>query len=450
MHDHIHDVRSLSRRKLFRQSGAALAAAALTRTLSTRAYAGQSSTIRLALVGCGNRGTGAVADAFSTEGGPVRLVAMGDLFAHRMEASLTNLAKLFPDKIDVAPDRRFLGFDAYKKAIDCLGPGDVVLLTTHAAFRPLHFEYAVQKGINVFMEKSFAVDAPGVRRLLASAEASERKNLKVAAGFMWRHCKARQEVIRRIHDGAIGDLHTLRIYRIEPGFYCPRRPNDVSELMFQIQHACAFNWLAGGYHNDWHCHNIDVACWTKNAWPVAAQGFGGQCYAEAGNLLDHYAIEYTFADGAKLFAFSRHMNGCWQTYSDYAHGSKGSAVIMTNLATPKPRLFKGQRIADEDVVWQYGRKEPSPYREEWQRLVDAIREDKPHNEARRAAEANLVAIMGRMATHTGASMTWDEAMHSNFQYVHDIDRMTAETPAPIQPDANGTYLAPKPGLAKEV
>lgn len=395
------------------------------------------------------RGTGAVGDAFSTTGGPVKLVATADLFEHRMQASLDNLTKTFPENVDVTPERRFLGFDAYKKAIDCLGPGDVVLLTTHAAFRALHFEYAVSKGVNVFMEKSFAVDAPNVRRLLASAEISEKNNLKVAAGFMWRHCQARQAIIQQIHDGAIGDLHTLRIYRIEPGHRWPPCPKDGNELMIQIQRACAFNWLAGGFHNDWHCHNIDVACWAKGAWPVSAQGFGGQCCPEAGNLLDHYAVEYTFEDGAKLFAFSRHMDGCWQTYSDYAHGTKGSAVIMTNLANPKPRIFGSQKMTDEEVVWQYKGATPSAYQEEWQRLVDAIRQDRPHNEARRAAEANMVAIMGRMATHTGAFITWDEAIRSDFQYVADIDNMTADTPAPVQADSVGQYSAPRPGVARE-
>ncbi len=440
---------SKSRRDFLKTSSKALAVSSLMASAIPRCHAEGENVIRLALVGTGARGTGSVADAFSTTGGPVKLVAVADLFEHRMQASLDNLAKEFPDQVDVPPDRRFLGFDAYRKAIDCLQPGDVALLTTHAAFRALHFEYAVQKGVNVFMEKSFAVDAPNVRRLLSAAEASEKKDLKVASGFMWRHCRARQAVIQQIHDGAIGDLHTLRIYRSEPAHHWSPCPKDVNELMFQIQRATGFNWLAGGFHNDWHCHNVDVACWAKNAWPVSAQGFGGQCYPGAGNLFDHYAVEYTFADGAKLFAFSRHMNDCWQTYSDFAHGNKGSAVIMTNLANPKPRIYRSQRMAGEDLVWEYKEATPSPYREEWQRLVDAIRQNQPHNEARRAAEANMATIMGKMAAHTGAFVTWEEAIASNFQYVADIDHMTADTPAPIRAGADGTYAPPQPGITKE-
>jgi len=379
----------------------------------------------------------------------VRLYAMADLFEHRLQGSLNNLTEGFKDKLDVPPERRFIGFGAYKKAIDCLSPGDVVLLTTHAVFRPLHFEYAVAKGVNVFMEKSFAVDSPAVRRLLKAAEASEKKNLKVGVGFMWRHSSARQEVIRRIHDGVIGQVHTLRIYRVHGPVHCPPRPQNVNELIFQLQNPNSFTWVSSGFFIDWHCHNIDVACWAKGAWPVSAQGMGGRCYEQSGNQFDHYTVEYTFADGTKLFAFSRHMNGCWETYSDYAHGSKGSAVIMTSLGAPKPSIYKSHNMVAEELVWEYGLPDCNPYQAEWQVLLDAIRKDKPHNEARRATEANVAALMGRMATHTGQYITWDQALNSDFQFVKDVDNMTFDTPAPIHEGPNGIYPAPQPGLSKE-
>jgi len=441
-------VRSRSRRDFLRQTGRLVAGSALA-GVAARCYATGSSTIKLALVGCGGRGTGAVADAFSTTGGPVKLHAVADLFEHRVQGSLDNLKKDFADKVDVPPERQFVGFDGYKKAIGCLGPGDVVLLTTHAAFRPLHFEYAVAKGVNVFMEKSFAVDSPAVRRLLKAAELSEKKNLKVGVGFMWRHSKARQEVVRRIHDGAIGDVHTLRIYRVHGPVHCPPRPKDVNELAFQLQNPNSFTWVSSGFFIDWHCHNIDAACWVKGAWPVSAQGMGGRCYEEAGNQFDHYTVEYTFADGAKLFAFSRHMNGCWNTYSDYAHGSKGSAVIMATLGEPEPKIYKSHRMVAEDLVWEYGQADCNPYQAEWQALLDAIRQDKPHNEARRAGEADIAALMGRMATHTGQYVTWDQALNCDFQFVRDIDKMTFDTPAPIHEGPDGVYPAPQPGISKE-
>ncbi len=439
-----------SRRDFLGSSGKLVATSALAGLAVPRVHAGEENTIKLALVGCGGRGTGAVGNAFATTGGPVKLVAMADVFENRLQGSLNRLSKGHADKIDVPLERQFLGFDAYKKAIDCLGPGDVVLLTTHAAFRPMMFEYAVSRGVNVFAEKSFATDAPNTRRWLAAAEASEQKNLKVGVGFMWRHSKAREEVIQRINDGAIGDLHTLRIYRVHGPVRCPRRPAETNEIAFQIQRATNFTWVSSGFFIDWHCHNVDVACWAKGAWPVEAQGMGGRCYPGAGNQFDHYTIEYTFADGAKLFAFSRHMNGCWATYSDYAHGSKGSAVLMTNLSQPKTRIYNSQDMAEENLVWAFPGKDPNPYVVEWQLLLDAIRNDTPHNEARRAGEAEVAAIMGRAATHTGQVVTWDQVMNSEFQFVEDIDNISFETEAPIHEGPDGIYPCPQPGITKEV
>ena len=441
---------SKSRRDFLKLSSRLAAASAVAGVALPRCYAAEHSTIKLALVGCGGRGTGAVADAFSAKGGPVKLYAMADLFQNRLQDSLSHLTKGHKDKVDVPPERQFVGFDGYKNAIDCLGTNDVVLLTTHAAFRPLQFEYAVKKGVNVFAEKSFATDAPAVRRWLKAAELSERKNLKVGVGFMWRHSKARQEVIRRIGEGAIGDVHTLRIYRVHGPVHCPALPKDANELIFQLQHPNSFTWVSSGFFIDWHCHNIDVACWTKGAWPIWAQGMGGRCYEQAGNQFDHYTVEYTFADGTKLFAFSRHMNGCWNTYSDYAHGSQGSAVIMASLGEPKPKIYKSHNMVAKELLWQYPEPDCNPYHAEWQVLLDAIRQNKRHNEARRAGEADVAALMGRMATHTGQFITWDEALNSNFQFVNDIDNMTFETPAPIHSGPNGIYPAPQPGITKEV
>ncbi len=438
-----------SRREFLKNTGRMGVSSVLVAGIVSRIYAAQNNTIKLALVGCGGRGTGAVADAFATTGGPVQLYAVADLFEPRVQNSLKNLQERAPDKVDVPPDRQFVGFDAYRKAIDCLSPGDVVLLTTHAAFRPMHFEYAVSKGVNVFAEKSFATDAPAVRRWFKAAELSEKKNLKVGVGFMWRHSRARQETIRRIHEGAIGDVHTLRIYRVHGPVQCPPLPKGANELVFQLQNPNSFTWVSSGFFIDWHCHNIDVACWTKGAWPVAAQGMGGRCYEQAGSQFDHYTVEYTFADGTKLFAFSRHMPGCWETYADYAHGSKGSAVLMATLGEPKPKIYKGHSMTPENVVWEFRQSDPNPYVAEWQLLLDAIRQNKPHNEARRAGEAEVAALMGRMATHSGQYITWDQALNSDFQFVVDIDHMTFDTPAPVHAGPNGLYVPPQPGITKE-
>jgi predicted dehydrogenase len=324
----------------------------------------------------------------------------------------------------------------------------VVILATPAVFRPIHFEYAVQKGVNVFMEKSFAVDAPQVRRLMQASAESEKKNLKVGVGFMWRHSQARQEVIQRIHDGAIGDVHTLRIYRVHGPHHCGKFAGG-NEMEFQLRKFMSFNWASGGFFVDWHCHNVDVACWAKNAWPVSAQGMGGRTYPEAGNLFDQYTVEFTFADGAKLFAFSRHMARCWSTYADYAHGSKGSAVLMANLTQPQTRIYKSQNMIDSEIAWRYTGKEESPYVREWQVLLEAIRENKPHNESRRGAEADLTAIMGRMAAHSGQLVTWDEALKSEFQYVPNVEQLTLDSTPPIKAGADGFYPVPIPGITRE-
>lgn len=439
-----------TRRDFLRIAGGAATTSVLAGATLPCCHAAGDSTIKLALVGCGGRGTGAVGNALSTTGGSVKLHAMADLFDHRLKRSLKSLTASYRDNIDVPPERQFLGFDAYRQAIDSLSPGDVVLLTTHAAFRPLHFEYAVSKRVNVFAEKSFATDAPAVRRWLKAAELSEKKNLKVAVGFMWRHSTAREEVIQRIHDGEIGDVHTLRIYRVHGPVHCPPRPKDQNELVFQLQHPNSFTWVSSGFFIDWHCHNVDVACWTKNAWPVSAQAMGGRCYKEAGNQFDHYTVEYTFADGAKLFAFSRHMSGCWNTYADYAHGSKGSAVIMSSLAKPKPRIYKTQKMSPENLTWQFEQKEQNPYVVEWQLLLDAIRKNAQYNEARRAGEADIAALMGRTAAHTGQFVQWDDVAKSNFQFVADIDNMSFDTPAPIHDGSDGIYPAPQPGITNEL
>jgi len=438
-----------SRRRFLQISGG-LTAGALAGAAVPHVHAAEDNTIKLAVVGCGGRGTGAVNNALSTTGGPVKLVAMADLYPEKIEARHNALKKRHGAKIDVPEERRFIGFDAYKKAIDCLDPGDVVLLTTHAAFRPLMFEYAVEQGVNVFAEKSFATDGPNVRRWFAAADAAKRKGLKVGVGFMWRHSPARQAVIERIHNGAIGDLHTLRIYRVHGPVNCPRLPAGANEIDFQIRHPNSFTWVSSGFFVDWHCHNVDVACWVKDAWPVEARGMGGRCYESAGSQFDHYTVEYTFADGAKLFAFSRHMQNCWQTYSDYAHGSKGSAIVMTNLSRPLSRIYKSQNMVPEEMTWEFGKREANPYVVEWQVLLDAIRQDKPHNEAHRAGEAEVAALMGRAAVHTGKAVTWDQMLNSDYQFVDDIDGFTFESTPPIRAQETGIYAPPMPGITVEV
>jgi myo-inositol 2-dehydrogenase / D-chiro-inositol 1-dehydrogenase len=437
--------RSASRREFLRTSSKALACAAFAGAVARPGYAAENNTIKLALVGCGGRGSGAAVNALSTAG-PTKLWAMADFFEERLQTSLASISKQCEKKMDVAPERQFIGLDAFKKAIDCLDKGDVVLLATPPAFRPMHLEYAVQKGVNVFMEKSFGVDAPGVRRVLRAGEAARAKNLKVAGGLMWHHDKPREEAIARLHEGAIGELVTLRTYRMHgPVGYRARRPEE-SELAHQIANYNSFTWLNGSFFVDWLIHNLEMCCWAKNALPVSAQGMGGRAArTEPDQLFDHYMVEYAFADGARLFAQGRHINGCWDIFSDFAQGTKGSALLMESLAAPRPRLYKSQNQTRENEIWRYSGPPCEPYQVEHDLLFDAIRNDKPYNEAERCAKACLVAIMGRMACESGKLVTWDMAMESNLELAPALDGFTAQSKPPVGPGPDGRYPVAIPG-----
>lgn len=439
---------TVSRRSFLRSTAAAATATALAPTLPLGVHAADDHTLQVALVGCGGRGTGAAAQALSTTG-PTRLVAMADAFYDRLQSSLNTLKRepAIAAKVDVTPERSFVGLDAYRPAIEAVGKGGVVLLATPPAFRWIHFKHAVAQGLHVFMEKSFAVDPPGVRQVLETAKVAKEKNLKVAVGFMWRHDPPREEVIRRIHDGAIGQITMLRTYRMHSAVgYSPRAPGE-SELAHQIRNYNNFTWLNGSFFLDWLCHNLDVCCWAKNAWPINVQGMGGRCTRTEGDqLFDHYLAEYTFADGAKLFAQGRHVNGCYDIFSDFAHGTQGSAVIMESLAAARPRIYRGQVMARSEEVWRYAGPEPNCYQVELDLLFDAIRNDQPYNEAERGALGILVGVMGRMAIETGQMLTWDEAMASNAELAPGLEQMTLASAPPVQAGADGRYPLARPGL----
>jgi predicted dehydrogenase len=405
--------------------------------------------VKIALVGCGGRGSGAAGNALSTPG-PTKLWAMADAFSDRLQASLNNLSRQFPKQVDVPKERQFVGLDAYRKAIECVGQGGVVLLATPPAFRPIHVEYAVAKGVHVFMEKGFAVDVPGVRRLLRAGELAAQKNLKIAGGLMWRHEKGREEVIRRLHDGAIGDLIHLRTYRMHMHWgSVPRKP-EMTELAYQIRNWLNFYWLSNGMFAEPMIHNLDVCCWAKNAWPASALAQGGrQVGMGPGQVWDHYAVEYTFPDGTHLMAQMRFMAGVYARYADFAHGAKGSAVIMESLAAPKPRIYKNHHQVRENETWRYEGPPSNEYQVEHDLLFEAIRQDKPHNEAERCAKAQLTAILGRTAAHSGQLLTWDEVLASNAEVAPGLEKFNLDSTPPVLPDGQGRYPIPGPGVAKE-
>jgi predicted dehydrogenase len=437
---------STSRREFLKQTSRTLAGAAVTSTIGVRAYAAERNTIKIVLVGCGGRGTGAAAEALSTQG-PTRLVAMADVFSDRLNGSLGNLTKQFPKQVDVHKDRQFLGMDAYRKAIDLIAPGGVVLLGTPPAFRPIHLEYAVAKGCHVFMEKSFAVDAAGIRRVLKAGKEAEKKNLKIAGGLMSRHYVPLERAVEQLHEGLIGDLITCWAYREhDPTPFTAKRAG-MSELAHQIRNYHSFTWVNGSFILDWLIHNLDVCCWCKDAWPVSAQGQGGrQVRTKPDQLFDHYAVEYTFGDGTRLFAQGRHMDNCWGFFGDVIHGAKGSAVLGEGVT--HPRIFKSHLQTSENQIWQYDGPRHNAYQNEHDLLFEAIRKDKPYNETERSAYAAMTGILGRMAAESGKMITWEQAMASDLVLAPGLDRYTMDSDPPVKPDAEGGYPVAMPGRTK--
>lgn len=465
-----------TRREVLKDSSMVVATGALAGAVIPNVHAqNDDPTIRIALIGCGGRGGGAVLNAFnaSTEQGPIRLHAMADVFEENLMArynALTNEGTRpeVANKVDVPPERRFIGFDGYAKAMDTLRPGDVAILTTPCAFRWVHFKYAIDKGINVFMEKPLTPDGPATRRMFELNKEAKKKGLKVGVGLMCRHCEARGELFDRIQNGEIGDIITMRGYRLQgPVASCFSDPNpgDMSDLMYQIKRFHSFLWLSGGSFSDFFIHNIDECCWMKNDWPVEAKATGGR-HTRDGKIdqnFDHYSVEYTFADGTKLYMDGRNQVGCHQEFASYAHGSKKAAVISTAGHTPcRARIFKSQNISPyrrprrgeaepplpEDVVWAYPQepREPNPYDLEWEALIKAIQTDAEYNEVDRGLKASLVTSMGRMAAHTGQVITYDQMLNSKHEFSPNSDQLTLSSDSPIMPNADGTYPVPQPGI----
>ncbi len=437
---------SATRRDFLKQTSTALAGLSLSHGLAARSYAAEQNTIKIALIGCGGRGTGAAANALSTAG-PVQLAAMADVFENRLAGSLKNLSGNFAGKVDVPPDRQFLGMDGFKKAIDLIAPGGVAVLATPPAFRPIHLEYAVAKGCHVFMEKSFAVDAPGIRRVLKAGEEATKKNLKIAGGLMSRHYQPLEDAVARIHDGMIGEVITAWAYREHgPVGFSPKSPNE-NDLAHQIRNYSCYTWLNGSFLLDWLIHNLDVCCWVKDAWPVSAQGQGGrQVRTEADQLFDHYAVEYSFGDGTRLFAQGRHQANTWGFFGDVIHGAKGSAVLGEGI--PQPKIYKGHQQSAENQIWEYQGPPCNQYQKEHDLLFAAIREDKPYNETERCAYAAMTGILGRMAAESGQLITWEQALASDLELAPGLDQYTMESDAPVKADEQGRYPIALPGITK--
>jgi predicted dehydrogenase len=441
-----------SRRQFLKSTGTVFAASALAGVAIPHVHAAGSDLIQFAIVGCGGRGGGAMANALQTSRlGPIKLVAMADVFENRLKGSYNAIVKQFADQVDVPDERKFIGFDAYQHAMDCLKPGDVVILTTPLAFRWVHFTYAIQKGLNVFMEKPLTADGPTSRRMLQLADAATAKNLKVGVGLMSRHSRALQELHQRIQDGEIGDLINMRGYRMHGpvgSAYSDKWPGTPSELLWQIQRFHSFLWASGGCYNDFYIHHIDQLCWMKNDWPIKAQAIGARHYRDnkVDQNFDNYSVEYTFPDGSKMYMDGRCMNGCNSIYSSYAHGSKGMAIVSKSADCGTPSsTYKGQNAERANQIWTSTDK-TNPYDNEWDDLMTAIRTDTAYSEVKRGVQASVVSSMGRFSAHTGQEVTYDEFLAHDHEYSPNTDKFTMDSPPPLPSDAEGKYPIPMPGI----
>lgn len=365
---------------------------------------GARKTIGVGVIGCGGRGTGAAVNALEASD-RTRVVALADLFADRASGSLGQLRSQGGDRVTATEQDVYVGFDGYEKL---LAREDVhyVCLATPPHFRPLHLEAAVRAGKHVFTEKPVAVDPAGVRRVLEAASAADRAGLRIVAGTQRRHEASYLELMRRIGDGAIGELVSARCYWNQGGLWVHQRKPEYSDMEWQCRNWLYFTWLSGDHIVEQHIHNLDVVNWALGGPPIKATGMGGRevrTGAEYGNIFDHHAIEYEYAGGVSVLSMCRQIDGTAGRVEEVLVGTKGRAIARPGFAVIEQA--DGQR-------WRFTEPNPNPYMQEHADLISAIERDEPLNEAKRVAESTLTAIMGRMSTYTGQTVTWEQAMQS--------------------------------------
>jgi predicted dehydrogenase len=441
----------VNRRRFLHQSSAAVGGIALAQLATERFALGASpgDTVKVALVGCGGRGSGAANQALSTSGS-TKLVAVADAFKDRLEGSLGMLKNNHKDKVDVPEEHKFVGFDAYKEAIAL---ADVVILATPPGFRPIHFEEAVRQGKHVFMEKPVAVDAPGVRKVIAAAEEAVRKNLKVGVGLQRHHQPVYLETIKRLHDGAVGDILSMRAFWNDAGVWVKSRAElarrlgrPPTEMEYQMYNWYYFVWLCGDHICEQHIHNLDVIQWVKQGQPydptgktpivhpVRARGMGGRQVRtgkEHGEIFDHHAVQFDYPDGSILFSECRHIPNCWSSVSEHVTGTKGGSNVGAGVITGANAFrFRAERPTDA-------------YQQEHDDIFDAIRNDKPFNEAFYGAHSSMLSVLGRMCTYSGREISWDDAWNSQIDVMPKT--FAWDAPTPVNPDADGFYPIAVPG-----
>ena len=429
-------------RRSFVKSTALTSGVLLSSTFSLEAMANSSNNkkLKLALVGCGGRGTGAVVQALRADK-DVELVAMADAFEDRLESSLKAISEELEGEISVRvkEKNRHTGFNSYQKAIDM---ADVVILATPPGFRPLHFKYAIDNDKHVFMEKPVATDAHGVRQVLESAKIAKRKKLNVVVGLQRRYQNSYNSTLKLINNGEIGKIVSGQVYWNSAGVWVRKRAKGQTEMEYQMRNWYYFNWLCGDHILEQHIHNIDVANWFIGEYPNSASGMGGREVRNGidhGEIFDHHFVEFKYPSGAIISSQCRHQPGTKYDVSEAFQGTKANVVTSGDYC----------KIIDHngnDMFKHDPSNDISPYQIEHDRLFESIRSGGVINNAEYGAKSTLTAIMGRMATYTGKEITWEQALNSQ-QVLVPNDLSWNSTP-PTLPDSNGRYSIPKPGQTK--
>ncbi len=421
------DQPNITRRNFIRTTSGVLAAGATLSPLASRAWAQGNDQIKIALIGCGGRGNGAVNNNLKASEGRTKIVAVADAFESNAKKAATRLK--------VSADKTFWGLDAYRKAINA--GVDMVILATPPGFRPVHYKAAIEAGKHVFMEKPCCVDAPGYRMLQETNALADQAGLKVGVGLQRRHASGYVNGIKKIHDGKYGDLVCLRAYWNGAGIWWRGMDSRKPLLEQQVHNWYHFNWICGDNICEQHVHNIDVCNWAKNAHPVEANGMGGgevrkKTY-KITEIFDHHFVEFTYADGSKMYSQCRQNKGTFRSVSEYIHGTKGHGK-PTDSGNAKDR-------GGADFKFR------SPYDQEHYALLQAIWNNKSFNEGHYGATSSFTAVLGRMATYSGKKITWDEAVEKGKQiFPYDQhDRMTWRSKPPVLPDKDGQYPHPMPG-----
>ena len=408
----------MKRREFIKTTAAASLAAAMPRLHG--AYAQGSDSIRVGIVGCGGRGTGAAIDCLSAAPG-VEVVAMYDLFMDRVESSLGSIKEKHPDKVKVTPERMFTGFDGFKK-LSALPEVNLIIMASPPGFRPMQLKAAVEGGKNVFMEKPVAVDPVGIRSVITSSDLAAQKKLAIVAGTQRRHQARYLELMKRIHEGAVGDLAGGQCYWNQGDLWVKQREPNMSEMEWQCRNWLYFTWLSGDHIVEQHVHNIDVINWAFQALPVKVMGMGGRqarTGPEFGNIYDHFAVEYEYPNGVRVMSMCRQTEGAADRVEERLVGTKGVAFGYGEIKGASPWKFEGEEI--------------NPYVQEHTDLIASIRSGKPLNEGRRVAESTMCAIIGRMSAYTGRAINWDWAMNGS---VLDLTPKNFEFgPNPVDPVA---------------